>query len=105
MTLGEALVEVWRQVLVDERLRVDLEGQQYRVGTTRSKGLRAVEFDYGSLHFSGIEQNPDTSSNWAEQARQGKRVMQFTYDGRYFANVCEGKLLRYAAWHSLKLPE
>jgi hypothetical protein len=105
MTLGDALVEVWRQVLVDERPRVDLEGQQYRVGTTRSRRLRAVEFDYESLHFSGIEQNPDTSSNWAAQARQRKRVMQFTYQGRYVANVCEGKLLCYPAWRSLKLPE
>jgi hypothetical protein len=105
MTLGDALVEVWRQVLVDERPHVDWEGRQLRVGTTRSKRLRTVEFDYESLHFSGIEQNPDTSSNWAEQARQGKRVMQFTYQGRYVANVCEGKLLRYAAWRSLQLPE
>jgi hypothetical protein len=105
MTLGDALVEVWRQVLVDERSRIELEGRQYRVGTTRSKRLRTVDFDYESLHFSGIEQNPDTSSNWAEQARQGKRVMQFTYERRYVANVCEGKLLRYPAWRSLKLPE
>jgi hypothetical protein len=105
MTLGDTLVEVWRQVLVQERPRVELEGRQYRVGTTRSKGLRAVDFDYESLRLSGIEQNPDTNSNWAEQTRQGKRVMQFTYQRRYVANVCEGKLLRYLAWRSPSLPD
>jgi hypothetical protein len=105
MTLSDTLVEIWRQVLVDGQPQVELEGRQYRVGTTRSKGLRAVDFDYESLSLSGIEQNPDTSSNWAEQARQGKRVMQFTHQRRYVANVCEGKLLRYPAWRSLNLPD
>src|SRR5215472_13037938 len=105
MILGDTLIEVWRQVLVEEQPWVELEGRQYRVEPTRSKRLRTVDFDYESLRLSGIEQNPDTSSNWAEQARQGKLVMQFTYERRYIANVCEGKLLRYAAWHSLKLPE
>ena len=104
-TLGDTLIEVWRQVLVDERPWVELEGRQYRVEPTRSKRLRAVDFDYESLRLSGIEQNPDTSSNWAEEARQGKRVMQFTYQRRYVANVCEGKLLRYPTWRSLSLPD
>lgn len=105
MTLGDTLVEIWRQVLVDRRPSVELKGRQYRVGTTRSKRLRAVDFDYESLRLSGIEQNPDTSSSWAARAREGQRVMQFTYQRRYVANVCEGKLLRYPAWHSLKLPD
>ncbi len=82
-----------------------LEGRQYRVEATQSKRLRAVDFDYESLRLSGIEQNPDTSSSWAARAREGQRVMQFTYQRRYVANVCEGKLLRYPAWHSLKLPD
>lgn len=104
MTLEETLVEVWRQVLVDERTWVELDERRYRVEKTRSKRLRAVNFDYASLPLSGIEQNPATTSAWAAQARQGKRVMQFTYQRRYVANVCEGKLLRYPAWHSLGLP-
>ncbi len=105
MTLGDTLVEIWRQVLVDRRPSVELEGRQYQVGATRSKRLQAVDFDYESLRLSGIEQNPDTRSSWAARAREGQRVMQFTYQRRYVANVCEGKLLRYPAWHSLKLPD
>jgi hypothetical protein len=105
MKLGDMLVEIWRQVLIDGRPCVEVEGTQYRVGTTRSKRLRAVDFEYESLHFSGIEQNPATGSSWAARARQGQRVMQFTHQRRYVANVCEGKLLRYPAWHSLNLPD
>jgi hypothetical protein len=105
MKLSDMLVEIWRQVLVDERPWVELEGRQYQVAPTRSKRLRAVDFDYESLRLSGIEQNPDTSSSWAARARQGQRVMQFTYQRRYVANVCEGKLVQYPAWHALNLPD
>jgi hypothetical protein len=37
-----------------------------------------VEFDYQGRRITGIEQNPRTRSRWAELARQGERVMQFT---------------------------
>jgi hypothetical protein len=53
----------------------------------------------------GIEQNPATKSRWAALAREGSRIMQFRCQGRYVANVCEGKLLRYPAWTALALPE
>lgn len=59
----------------------------------------------GRRRFFGIEQNPDTESRWAALARKGKPVMQFRYDGRYVANVSEGKVFRYPAWRALKLPE
>ena len=31
--------------------------------------------------------------------------MQFSYQKRFFANVCEGNLTRYSAWYALRLPE
>ncbi|PYV18830.1 MAG: hypothetical protein DMG21_03875 [Acidobacteria bacterium] len=105
MTLGEALVEVWRQALENGKDTVELDGERFRVNTTRGKGLRIVSFKVGSHGFDGIEQNPQTSSRWAELAREGKRIMQFSVSRRYVANVCEGKLLRYPAWKSLGLPE
>jgi hypothetical protein len=40
----------------------------------------------------GLEQNPDTKSNWAQMARAGKKVMQFLSEGRYVANVVDGKV-------------
>ncbi len=105
MTLGETLISVWQQALAEGKRAVELEGKSYRVGATRAKKLRTVEFTFGSYHIDGIEQNPQTASRWAALAREGKRVMQFSLNRRYIANVCEGKLLRYPAWKSLKLPE
>ena len=105
MTLGETLIAAWQQALVEGKPEVELEGGVYRVGHTRAKGLRTVEFTFGGHRIDGIEQNPQTGSRWAQLARDGQRIMQFSLGRRYFANVCEGKLLRYPAWNSLGLPE
>jgi hypothetical protein len=105
VTLGDALNSVWQQALGERRDEIELEGKTYRVSVLRSKGLRMVEFEYGPHAIVGIEQNPKTASRWAELARQGNRIMQFRCSGRYVANVCEGKLLRYPAWKALDLPE
>ena len=105
MTLGETLIEVWQQVLAHGKPSVELEGKRYRVEKTSGKRLRTVSFDYDAQHITGIEQNPRTTSRWAELARQGQRIMQFSFDGRYVGNVCEGKLMRYPAWSALGLPE
>lgn len=105
MTLGETLVSVWQQALVDGSATVKLASGPYRVTRTRSRGLRIVEFEYDGRQLTGIEQNPETASKWAALARQGQRVMQFSLGGRYFANVAEGKVMRYSAWSALGLPE
>jgi len=105
MTLGETLISVWRQSLAEGRQEVDLEGRHHPVVLFRAKKLRNVEFSYGELSIIGIEQNPATNSRWASLARQGNRIMQFRCKGRYVANVCEGKLLRYPAWKGMGLPE
>ena len=105
MTLGETLISVWQQSLADGQERVDLGEGSYPVTMFRAKKLRSVEFSYGDLRIIGIEQNPATGSRWAALAREGNRIMQFRCKGRYVANVCEGKLLRYPAWTALALPE
>jgi len=104
MTLGETLIAVWQQALADEKPFVELEGKRYRVEKTSGKRLRTVTFDYGAHRLTGIEQNPRTASRWAELARQGKRIMQSSFQVRYVGNVSEGKLLRYQAWSALGLP-
>jgi len=103
MTLPETLLAVWQQALVEEKKEVELEGESYRVTPTRKKKLCAVDFEFGKHSFTGIEQNPETKSRWAQLARKGQRVMQFSCQGRYIANVAEGKLTRYPAWHGLRL--
>ncbi len=105
MTLGETLIEVWRQTLVEGRTRVELADKSHPVTTTRARKLRAVRFEYDSFQIDGIEQNPETGSRWALLAREGKRIMQFSCERRYIGNVSEGQLTRYPAWHGLGLPE
>jgi len=105
MTLGDTLISTWRQALSEGRDDIELEGETYPVTVSRAKGLRMVDFNVGPYRMVGIEQNPRTESRWAELARAGNRIMQFRCKGRYVANVCEGKLLRYPAWEALELPE
>lgn len=105
MTLADTLVTVWQQALAEERAAVMLEGKSYPVAKTRAKKLRTVDFAHGARRLTGIEQNPQTGSRWAALARQGRRVMQFSCEGRYIGNVCEGRLIRYPAWRALRLPE
>ncbi len=104
MTLDESLVAVWQQALADDKPAVELEGGRYRVTRTRSKGLLTVRFRHGEHEIEGIEHNPNTTSRWAALARDGKRIMQFSFRGRYIANVCEGDLTRYGAWQDFGLP-
>lgn len=105
MTLGEKLISAWQQALVEGKDAVQLGDESYPVTVFRAKNLRSVEIAYDGLQITGIEQNPKTGSRWAALAREGKRIMQFRCKGRYVANVCEGKLMRYSAWTDLGLPD
>ena len=89
------LISVWRQVLVEDRRTVILEGVQHPVRPTSRSRLREVDFRFEEQTLRGLEQNPNTNSRWAQLAREGKKVMQFLSDGRYVANVVDGKLQFY----------
>jgi hypothetical protein len=95
MDLEQSLIEVWRQTLVENRKEIDLDGARFPVHFTAKKNLRQVDFRIGHESIRGLEQNPNTDSRWAQLARQGHKVMQFLTDGRYFANVVDGKLKLY----------
>ena len=106
MALGEILVEAWKQALVDGRTRVEIgPGLSVSVRRTRNHGLRTVTFPFEGRSIDGIEQNPETKSAWARLAREGKRIMQFSCEGRYVGNVSEGHLTRYPAWKAKGLPD
>ena len=91
----QALVEVWRQALVENAKAVKVGGESYPVRRTAKRGLRQVDFVFDGNEIRGLEQNPDTKSRWAQLARSGKKVMQFLNEGRYVANVVDGKVTRY----------
>ncbi len=105
MTLEEALVAVWRQVLVEEAPEVELGGRRFPVHRTAKRRLRQVDFEYEGQPLRGIEQNPETSSRWAELARRGQKILQFTIveegaaqaRGRFIGNLAEGKVTLYSS--------
>lgn len=103
--VAKTLISVWKQVLVDGLEQIEVDGVPRAVGRSRVKELRHVAFAHGGWIIEGIEQNPMTRSRWAELAREGRRIMQFSAKGRYFANVCDGVLTRYSAWIALGIPD
>ena len=91
----QTLVEVWRQALVENANFVELGKERYPVRMTPKRGLRQVDFVFDGNEIRGLEQNTDTKSRWAQMARSGKKVMQFLSEGRYVANVVDGKVTPY----------
>jgi len=95
VSFEQALVEVWRQALDEGAKVVVLGTERYPVRRTPKRGLRQVDFFFDGNEIRGLEQNPETKSRWAQMARSGKKVMQFLSEGRYVANVVEGKVNLY----------
>jgi hypothetical protein len=90
-----ALIEVWRQALVENAKTVELGSASYPVRRTPKRGLRQVDFAFNGNGIRGLEQNAQTKSRWAQMARSGKKVMQFLIGGRYVAVVVDGKVKLY----------
>jgi hypothetical protein len=93
--LEEILVTVWRQALVNGAKYVQLGMEKYPVRETSRRRLKQVDFRFEDKELRGLEQNPDTKSQWAKMAREGKKVMQFLDGGRYVAVVVDGELKTY----------
>jgi hypothetical protein len=93
----QTLVEVWRQVLVENARVVELGTERYPVRRTPKRRLRQVDFVFNGNEVRGLEQNPETKSRWAQMARAGKKVMQFLSESRYVANVVDGKVTLYGS--------
>jgi hypothetical protein len=98
LSLEESLIEVWRQVLVENAKTVELGSERYPIQITSKRRLRQVDFMFDGTEIRGLEQNPETKSRWAQMVRSGKKVMQFLSQGRYVANVVDGKVTLYGGW-------
>jgi hypothetical protein len=93
--LEDVLLSVWSQVLLHDSKFVKLGSEQFSVSTSKTERLRQVEFIHAGKTIIGIQQNPNTKSNWAKLAREGIKVMQFIEDRRYIAVVAAGKVTLY----------
>ena len=96
LSFERALIEVWRQSLVESAKSVELGTERFPVRRTPKRGLRQVDFVFEGNEIRGLEHNPQTKSRWAQMARSGKKVMQFLSEGRYVANVVAGKVTLYS---------
>ena len=92
ISFEQALIDVWRQALVENADVVELGTERFPVRRTPKRRLRQVDFVFDGHEIRGLEQNPQTKSRWAQMARSGKKVMQFLSEGRYVVNVVDGKL-------------
>ena len=96
ISFEQTLIDVWRQVLVENADVVELGTKRYPVRLTPKRRLRQVDFVFDGNEIRGLEQNPETKSRWAQMARAGEKVMQFLSAGRYLANVVGGKVTMYS---------
>jgi hypothetical protein len=93
--LSDVLIDVWSQVLLHDSQAVKLGSETFPVIRSKKKRLRQVYFVFGGMSITGLEQNPDTKSNWARMARDGIKVMQFIHDRKYIAVVAARKVVLY----------
>ena len=96
ISFKQTLIDVWRQVLVENAMVVVLDRKHYPVRQTSKRRLREVDFVFDGNEIRGLEQNPGAKSRWAQMARSGEKVMQFLSEGRYLANVVGGKVTMYS---------
>jgi len=94
--LSEVLIDVWSQVLVHDSKVVRLGSETFPVIKSKKKRFRQVYFVFDGMSIKGLEQNPETKSNWAKMARDGIKVMQFVHDRRYIGVVAAGKVILYS---------
>lgn len=73
LSFDQALVEVWRQALVENTKVVVLGTERCAVRLTSKRCLRKVDFVFDGKEVRGLEQNPETTSRRAQMARAGKK--------------------------------
>jgi len=95
MNLPDTILSVFRQSLLDDSPSITLDAQKFKVLHTSRNKLRQVDFTFEGRRLRGVEQNPNTTSRWAQIARKGTPVMQFLENQRYFAVVAGGKITWY----------
>jgi len=72
LSFEQALIEVWRQALVENAKTVELGPERFPVRSTPKRRLRQVDFVFDRNEIRGLEQNPQTKSQWAQLATRGK---------------------------------
>ena len=72
LSFEQTIIEVWRQVLVENSEAVELGTERYSVRRTPKRHLRQVDFVFAGNKIRALEQDPETKSRWAQMARAGE---------------------------------
>ena len=91
----DSIGEFIRCPLAESAKIVELGGEHFPVRRTPKRGLGQVDIVFEGNEIRGLERNPETKSRWTQLARSHKKVMRFVIEGRYVANVVDGKVHRY----------
>src|SRR2546429_3993385 len=59
MSLEDALLNVWRQSLVENKKTVTLEEESFPVRSTAKRKLKQIDFQFDGKDLRGPEQNPE----------------------------------------------
>lgn len=83
---------------VDLRLFSQIAQAVMRSPSLRTPNLKLGKqiFNSGGRSYVALQQNPNTSSRWAQLARQGSEVVQFRdSSGKYVAVSVNGRVTAY----------
>jgi hypothetical protein len=98
--LSDVLLDVWSQVLVHDSKVVKLGSETFPVIRSKKKRFRQVYFLFGEMSITGLEQNPETKSNWAKIAREGIKSHAVCSRRKVHGGGCGGEsdLVREPYW-------
>ena len=85
ISLEDALLNVWRQSLVENKKTVTLEGETFPVRSTATRKLKQIDFQFDGKDLRGLEQNPDTKSRWAAMAQRQLQLTTHLSMGKYIS--------------------
>ena len=89
-SLEDALLNVYRQSLVENKKTVTLEDKTFPVRSTAKRKLKQIDFQFEGRDVQGLEQNPDTKSRWANIRDRKERCS--SWSGESVAVVADGKV-------------
>ena len=73
LSLEKALVEVWRHVLIEHAKVVVMSTERYPARLVLKRSLRRMDFEFEGNEILGLEQDPETKSQWVQLGGQARR--------------------------------
>jgi hypothetical protein len=85
----ERIAHIVYDAIFQNQSVAEIDGIVYPIVKTSKSKIRLIEYD----GLSYIEQNPHKSSRWAEEAREGHRILWVMQGRRYLARIRDEKFL------------